>query len=157
MVVTTVGDSPRSRSKVQRPEARALDLRLADLYCRGGAFVHLDGLWWCLCGVNGAARSTYALVSAPSPLLPKISALVLRRAPKRADPDQPNALTQFVQCQRLTSWCLCEVNGAARSTYTLVSALSHLLPKISALVLRRAPKRADPDQPNALTLCSVRD
>ena len=93
VVVTTAGDSPRSRSKVQRPEARALDLRLADLYCRGGAFVHLDGLWWCLCGVNGAVRSAYALVSSPSPLLPKTSALVLRRAPKRADLDQPNALS----------------------------------------------------------------
>ena len=29
------------------------------------------------------------------------------------------------------------------------------VPQINALVLRRAPKRADPDQPNALSLASV--
>ena len=32
---------------------------------------------------------------------------------------------------------------------------SRLVPQISALVLRRAPKRADPDQQNALSLASA--
>ena len=38
-------------------------------------------------------------------------------------------------------------NGAARSVYVLLSELRPLLPQNNALVLRRAPKRADPDQP----------
>ena len=55
--------------------------------------MHLNGLWWCLCRVIGAVRSAYIQVSAPVPLLPPNNALVLRRAQKRADPDQPNALS----------------------------------------------------------------
>ena len=43
----------------------------------------------------------------------------------------------------------------ARLAYVLVSELRPLLPQNSALVLRRAPKRADPDQPTALSLASV--
>ena len=45
--------------------------------------------------------------------------------------------------------------GAARLVYVLVSELRPLLPQNSALVLRLAPKRADPDQPTALSLASV--
>ena len=37
----------------------------------------------------------------------------------------------------------------------MVSDLRPLLPQNSALVLRRAPKRADPDQPTALSLASA--
>ena len=37
----------------------------------------------------------------------------------------------------------------------MVSELRPLLPQNSALVLRRAPKRADPDQPTALSLASA--
>ena len=55
--------------------------------------MHLDGLWWCLCRVIGAVRFAYTHVSATSPLLPQNNALVLRRAPKRVDPDQPTALS----------------------------------------------------------------
>ena len=39
--------------------------------------------------------------------------------------------------------------------YVLVSELCPLLPQNNALVLRRAPKRADPDQPTALSLASA--
>ena len=37
----------------------------------------------------------------------------------------------------------------------MVSELRPLLPQNSALVLRRAPKRADPDQATALSLASA--
>ena len=37
----------------------------------------------------------------------------------------------------------------------MVSELRPLLPQNDALVLRRAPKRADPDQPTALSLASA--
>ena len=55
--------------------------------------MHLDGLWGCLCRVIGATRSVYVLGSERCPLFPQNNALVLRRAPKRADPDQPTALS----------------------------------------------------------------
>jgi hypothetical protein len=50
---------------------------------------------------------------------------------------------------------MCRVIGAVRLVYILVSELRPLLPQNSDLVLRRAPKRADPDQPTALSLASV--
>ena len=37
----------------------------------------------------------------------------------------------------------------------MVSELRPLLPQNDTLVLRRAPKRADPDQPTALSLASA--
>jgi hypothetical protein len=55
--------------------------------------MHLDGLWGCLCQVVGAVRSVYVLGNVLYPVLPQNNALVLRRAPKRADPDQPTALS----------------------------------------------------------------
>ena len=73
--------------------------------------MHLDGLWWCLCRVIGAARLVYALVSELRPLLPQNNALVLsmvlRRAPKRADPDQPTALSLASVGGRNLDVCAC--------------------------------------------------
>ena len=39
--------------------------------------------------------------------------------------------------------------------YVLVGELCPLLPQNNAFVLMRAPKRADPDQPTALSLASA--
>ena len=55
--------------------------------------MHMDGVCGCLCRVIGAARPVYALGGGLCPLLPQNNALALRRAPKRADPDQPTALS----------------------------------------------------------------
>ena len=46
--------------------------------------------------------------------------------------------------------------SAARSVYTLVSQPRPLLPQCNILVLRRAPNRGNPDQPNAISLCNTR-
>ena len=69
--------------------------------------MHLNGIWWYLCRVIGAARSVYVLVSELRPLLPQNNALVLRRAPKRADPDQPTALSLASAGGRNLDACAC--------------------------------------------------
>ena len=43
-----------------------------------------------------------------------------------------------------------------RSLYVLVSESRLLLAQNNILIQYRAPKRADPDQPNAISLCSAR-
>ena len=57
--------------------------------------------------------------------------------------------------QNWIEWGLCPVIGAAKSTYVMVSELRALLAQNNILVQYRAPKRADPDQPNALSLSST--
>ena len=53
---------------------------------------------------------------------------------------------------------MCRVIGAAigRHTHMQVSGTRPLLPHVNALDLKRAPKRADPDQPDALSFASAR-
>ena len=50
---------------------------------------------------------------------------------------------------------VCGVIGATRSGYVLVSELCPLLAQNNILVQYRAPKRTDPDQPDALSLAST--
>ena len=69
--------------------------------------MHMNGLWGCLCRVMGATRSVYILGSELCPLLPQNNALVLRRAPKRADPDQPTALSLASAGGRNLDVCAC--------------------------------------------------
>ena len=69
--------------------------------------MHLNGLWGCLCRVIGAARFVYVLGSELCPLLPQNNALVLKRAPKRADPDQPTALSLASAGGRNPGVCAC--------------------------------------------------
>ena len=45
----------------------------------------------------------------------------------------------------------------ARSVYVLASELRPLLAQNNILNQYRSPKRADPDQPNAISLCSTKD
>ena len=49
------------------------------------------------------------------------------------------------------------VELSVSAEYIQVSVLSPPLPQINALVLRRAPKRADPDLLNALSFASAGD
>ena len=51
----------------------------------------------------------------------------------------------------------CADFGATRSVYVLVSELRPLLAQNNILIQYRAPKRADPDQPNALSLTNINE
>ena len=69
--------------------------------------MHLNGLWGCLCLGIGAARSIYVMWSEMCPLLPQNNAVILGRAPKRAYPDQPTALSLASAGDRNLDVCAC--------------------------------------------------
>ena len=67
----------------------------------------------------GAARSVYTLVSQPRPLLPQCNILVLRRAPNRGNPDQPNAISLFSIRGRYLGFCADFLGSAWRGDHGL--------------------------------------
>ena len=82
--------------------------------------MHLNGRRGCLCRVIGAARSVYVLGSEMCPPLPQNNALVLRRAPKRAGPDQPTALSLASAGGRNLDVCACFPGSVQRGDHGLL-------------------------------------
>ena len=76
--------------------------------------MHLNGLWWCLCRVVGAARFLHVLVGELRPLLPEGNALVLI-----VDPDQPTALSLASVGGRNLDACACFLGATWRGVHGL--------------------------------------